>query len=214
MNVKNVTIFGGTGETGLLVVKKALAKGYGVTVYARSPSKITFEHHNLDVITGELDDFDEIKRAVQATNAVISVLGPKAKTKGTKISEGTKNIVSAMEQTRVKRLIATATPVFKVKEDEFQWSFAFEDFIMKNLYKNKYQDIIETGKIITGSNLDWTLVRLPMLSSKPATGNLNIGYPGDGNVHFFSLSKEDLADFLVQQVENRSFFGKAPVISN
>lgn len=214
MNVKNVTVFGGTGETGLLVIKKALSKGYGVTAYARSPSKITFEHYNLDVIEGELDDYNKVKKAVQATNAVISVLGPKAKTKELMVAQGTKNIVSAMEQTRVKRLIATATPTFKVKEDEFQLSFALSDLVVKNLFKNTYREILETGKAITKSDLDWTLVRLPMLSSKPATGGVNVGHTGDGNVRFFSLSKEDLANFLLVQVEDRTYIKKTPVISN
>lgn len=214
MNVKNVTIFGGTGETGLLVVKNALAKGYGVTVYARSPSKLTFEHHNLDVLEGDLDDFNQVKKAVQATNAVISVLGSKGKTKDTLISDGTKNIILAMEQTRVKRLIATATPSFRVEEDEFHLGFDFRDLVMKNLFKTRYRDIIKTGEIITGSNLNWTVVRVPVLNNKPATGNLRVGYTGDGNVRFFSLSKEDLANFLVQQVESRSYIRKAPVVSN
>jgi hypothetical protein len=119
-----------------------------------------------------------------------------------------------MHKYGAKRLIATATPSYPDSRDTFQLSFALAVFMIKTLMKQTYRDIVETGKIVAHSSLDWTLVRLPMLSSKPATGNLKIGYLGSGNVSLFSLSREDLANFLVQQVGHYKYIGEAPVISN
>ncbi|HCE57022.1 NAD(P)H-binding protein [Maribellus comscasis] len=39
----NLTIFGGTAETGILVIKKALEAEYRVTAFARNPAKISFQ---------------------------------------------------------------------------------------------------------------------------------------------------------------------------
>jgi short-subunit dehydrogenase involved in D-alanine esterification of teichoic acids len=50
---KNVLIFGGTGPTGLLVVKKTLDHGHIVTVYVRNEAKLSGDikaHANIKVL--------------------------------------------------------------------------------------------------------------------------------------------------------------------
>lgn len=209
-----VTIFGGTGTTGLLVIQKALSAGHNVTAFARTPSKISIQHSNLSIIAGGLTDTDKIETAVKDADAVISVLGPTGKSKGLVISNGIKNIITAMKKHGVRRLIATATPSYKDSNDKFQFGFAFGVLMVKALLKDTYQDIVETGEQIARSQLDWTIVRLPMLSNSPSKGKLNIGYTGDGKVKLFSLTRTDLADFLIKQLDDKNYFQQAPVISN
>lgn len=209
-----ITIFGGTGEAGLILVKKALKKGHNVTVFARTPSKISFQNIHLRIIKGELTDIASLEEAIRGADAVISVLGPVAKTKGLTLANGVKSIISVMKKNNVKRLIATATPSFKDEKDKFQFGYAVTIFMIKNMLKNSYLNIVEIGKHITTSELDWTLVRIPMLSKGSAKGHLKIGYPGEGKVNLFSLNREDLADFLLQQLDNKEWLRKSPVISN
>lgn len=210
----NITLFGATGETGLLFVERALTAGHNVTVYARTPSKITIKNKKLTVIKGELNELSNIEEAIQGADAVISILGPTKDTKGLVIADGTKNIVSAMKKHGVKRLIATATPSFKDSNDKFQFGFAFAVLMIKTLTKNSYQNIVESANIVANSDLDWTIVRLPMLSNKPTNNRLNVGYTGDGKVNLFSLSRADLADFLLQQIEDKTYLHQSPLISN
>lgn len=210
----NITIFGGTGATGQLLINKALQSGYTVTAFVRTPTKISVQHHNLKIVKGELTDIDKIDEAIKNAEAVISVLGPYPKTKGLVIADGVKNIIESMKKNGVKRLIAIATPSFKDKNDKFQFGFAYGVFMIKTILRHTYNNIVLTGKYISESDLDWTIVRLPMLSNKPATGKLNIGYTGEGKVDLFSLSREDLANFLIQQIDNKTYIKKAPIISN
>jgi nucleoside-diphosphate-sugar epimerase len=210
----NITIFGGTGKTGLLLIEKALKSGHTVTVFARTPSKISIQHNNLKIVKGELEEHGKIEEAIKNADAVLSVLGPTQKTKGLALAKGIKNIVDAMKINNVKRLIATATPAYKDSNDKFQIGFAFGIFMVKALIKDSYNNIVLTGNYIAESGLDWTIVRLPMLSDKPANGKINAGYTGDGTVSLFSLSRADLADFLLQQVDNKKWLRKSPVISN
>lgn len=210
----NITIFGGTGKTGLLLIEKALKNGHTVTVFARTPSKISIQHNNLKIVKGELEEYGKIEEAIKNADAVLSVLGPTQKTKGLAIANGIKNIVDAMKKNDVKRLIATATPAFKDSNDKFQIGFAFGIFMVKMLIKDSYNNIVLTGKYIAESGLDWTIVRLPMLSDKPANGKINAGYTGYGAISLFSLSRADLADFLLQLVDNKKWLHKSPVISN
>lgn len=210
----NITLFGATGETGQLLIEKTLAVGHNVTVFARTPSKISVKNERLTVVKGELTELSNIEKAVQGADAVISILGPTRETKGLVIADGIKNIISAMEKNGVKRLIATATPSYKDNNDKFQFGFAFGVFMIKTLMKDAYQNIVETGNLIAKSNLDWTIVRFSILKNKPETGNLKIGYPGEGKVGFSSLTRADLADFLLKQIEDKTYLHKSPVISN
>ena len=43
-----ITIFGASGAIGKLFVKKALEDGYVVKAYVRNPSKLDFNHQNLE----------------------------------------------------------------------------------------------------------------------------------------------------------------------
>lgn len=52
------------------------------------------------------------------------------------------------------------------------------------------------------------------LKNKPAKGDINIGYTGDGNFNFFELTRTDLADFLIKQLNDNAYIQKAPTISN
>lgn len=210
----NITVFGGTGDTGLLLIQKALAEGHRVTVFARNLAKIPFQHDKLSTFQGDLDEPENIDKAVKGADVVISILGPSGKTKGLVISNGLKNIMAAMKENGVQRLIATSTPSYPDSKDRYQFGFAFGIWMVKTLLKDTYQDIVATGTAITSSTLDWTLVRLPMLSNQPASRNLNIGYTGDGKVKLFSLSRAGLADFLLTQLEDKTYLHQAPVISN
>ncbi|MFD0998084.1 NAD(P)-dependent oxidoreductase [Ohtaekwangia kribbensis] len=210
----NITVFGGTGATGLLVIEKALQSGHTITAYARTPTKIPIQHKNLRILKGELVEFNKIEEAMKGADVVISILGPTQHTKGLVIAEGIKNIVEVMKKAEVKRLIAIATPSFRDSNDKFQFGFSLSAFMVKNLLRDSYDNIVLAGKYIAESNLDWTIVRIPMLSNKTATGNVNVGYLGDGTINLFSLSRADLADFLLQQINNRKYIHKAPAISN
>ena len=76
------------------------------------------------------------------------------------------------------------------------------------------KDIVAMGTHIRESKLDWTMVRVPMLKNKPAKGAIKIGYTGDGNFNFFELTRNDLTDFLIEQLNDIGYIQKAPTISN
>lgn len=212
----NITIFGGTGKTGQLVVRKALNKGYSVTVFARSPSKISIVHDKLKIMKGEINDYQAVGDAIKQTDIVISMLGPVSadKGKGLPIMAGFYNILKAMNEYKVNRLIATSTPSFEIEDDQFQFSFVLARLMVKTVMNNAYQNIVQSAHLICNSKVNWTIVRLPMLSDKPGLGRVVTGFRGDGMIKLFSLRRDDLADFLLSQIDDTRFIRKAPIVSN
>lgn len=209
-----VTIFGATGAAGLLVTRTALDDGHEVTVYARNPGKLNLRHDRLTVVPGELADRAAIAKAIVGRDAVISVLGPTFKAVGHPVTDGTKAIIAAMQAHGVRRLIATSTPSSVDQQDRFALSFALAIRLIRLLQRSAYDDIVGAAIAIRASGLDWTLVRLPMLTSKPAASPPIIGHVGTAGVRLFSLSRQVLADFLVGQLADRSWIQQAPVLSN
>lgn len=211
----NITIFGGTGVSGLLTIKEALESGYHVTVFARNTEKISFQHKNLHIIKGELYEADKVNQAIIGADAVITLLGPMNFDKSLPISNGAKLIIKSMRQNNVKRLIAAVSSSFRDPKDKFHFWIDFGVWVLKIIARNSIlKDIEELGKTVKDSKLDWTMVRLPKLSNQKPKGKFNVGYSGDGKVKNFWLSRADLASFLIKQVDDRTYLHQAPIVSN
>jgi len=101
-----VLVIGATGGTGREIVKQALERGHDVVALARKPSRIKFTHDRLHVARGDVMDPASLDAAMPGCEAVVCALGHKRWLGPSKIlSEGTRNIVRAMEKHGVKRLV-------------------------------------------------------------------------------------------------------------
>src|SRR5712692_4946670 len=101
-----VLIVGATGGTGRLLVAQALERGYAVTALVRDSSRLQVKHPQLKVIQGDVLDYASVEAAVGGQDAVLSALGHKRFFYPTRIlSEGTRNILRAMEINGVPRLV-------------------------------------------------------------------------------------------------------------
>jgi NAD(P)H-binding len=114
----------------------------------------------------------------------------------------------------VRRLIATSTPSWVDPGDRFAFSFWLAIRLIRTLQRSAYDDIVGAANAVHTSGLDWTLVRLPMLTNKPDTSPPVTAYIGAADLRLFWLSRNVLADFLVGQLANQASIHKAPVLSN
>lgn len=209
-----ITVFGVTDATGGMVVRGALDRGWQVTVYGRSPARFGLKHEKLRVINGALDDTELIAKAVKGSRAAISLLSPQGMSKGMPMSKATERILAALQEHKVKRFICVSTPSVTDREDSFDIRFKLAVALTRLTVPLAHGDIVRTATAVRGSELDWTIVRLPKLTDKPASGELRVGYLGKGVVRLFSLSRPSLAEFLLDQVTDDTYVHKAPAISN
>ncbi|MES9729517.1 NAD(P)-dependent oxidoreductase [Bacillus safensis] len=172
----NITIFGATGAIGQLLTQFALENGDFVTVYVRNPEKIKQKHSNLRIVTGELTNTSAIETAVSEADVVISTLGPgidlSRKRKGTPIADGHNRIVKAMKKFTKKRLITLATPALQSEDDKKSLSTILPRILPKLFMPNGYAEMKKIGELIKQSNLDWTVVRIILISN--TKGNLTV----------------------------------------
>ncbi len=98
---KKYVIFGATGPTGLLLVQQSLALGHHVTTYIRNPDKlitaIPEAATKVNIVKGELDNHEEMEKAIQGQDVVIVSLGGRGLlSRDSTCSVGTKAIIEAM----------------------------------------------------------------------------------------------------------------------
>jgi putative NADH-flavin reductase len=200
-----ITIFGATGRTGHLLAGQALAAGHQVTAYARHPERLRIVHRDLRTVGGELDDDAAIRGAVRGADAVIEGVGA--------VSEGTRRIVTAMQDAGVTRLVAISTCSAEDPADRPDPKVRALVRLVKTAAPGPYAQVRAAAQIIRASDLDWTLVRVARLTSRPAAGAISAGYYGHGAIGL-SITRADLAAFLLSQATGRTFVRQAPAISN
>jgi putative NADH-flavin reductase len=208
-----IAVFGGTGATGVLLINQALDRGHSVTAYARHPEKLGIDDDRLTVVAGELSDAAAIERVVKGSDAVISLLGQGRPVKGTPIALGTRAILAAMDTSGVRRIIAVATASAPDPRDQPGLRTRFFVGISKRFMRPAYDDVVATAQAIRESDRYWTIVRPPFLTNGRLTGQVSVGYLGDGVTGTY-LSRANAADFMLKQLRTDTYVRKAPIVTN
>lgn len=206
-----LAIFGGTGKTGQHLIRQALDGGHEVIALARTPSKLALQHSRLQVVEGGILDIAAVDTVVKGADAVLSVLGPSNNKPEFLISQGMDNILAAMQQHDVRRIIVSAGAGVRDLQDRPKVIDRFFGVVLNLLSKNVAEDMRQTVAKVRASDRDWTIVRVPMLTDQPAQGTLKVGYVGDISPR---VSRVDVAAFMLKQVDDRSNIRQAPAISN
>jgi putative NADH-flavin reductase len=207
-----ITLFGASGRTGKLVLERALAKGYRVVAPVRTPAKLAITNPNLQVLQGDVRDAAVVDTAVRGSDAVISVLGPTSNAPDFAVSKGTANIIAAMKKYGVRRLILSTGAGVRMDGDQPKFMDNAIVSILKVVNKNVLQDMIETVDLVRKSDLEWTIVRVPMLTDDAPSGHVRTGAVGkDVGTR---VGRTDMADFILEQLTDASNLRRAPAISN
>jgi putative NADH-flavin reductase len=149
----NILIIGSTGGTGRQLVIQALDRDHNVTAFARNPSKIKINHNRLKVIKGNVMNVDSLRNAMIEQNIVLCALGHKRWLYPTKIlSEGTRNIIAAMKENGVKRLICETS--LGLGETIGKMGIYYTFFVIPFILPFYFWDKRKQEKIIHSSDLD------------------------------------------------------------
>lgn len=203
-----IAIFGSTGGSGKELVKQGLELGHQVTAFARTPSKLDeFNHQNLKIVQGDVFNFDEVEKAIIGQDAVLSALGNPTLKKDNTTSEGTRNIIKAMQKHGVKRFICETS--LGVGDSRNQAGFFFSKVIIPTLLKHAIADKEIQEQIIRESGLDWVIVRPGGLTDGPRTGKYRAGL--DPSISG-RISRADVAEFMLKQLDSDEFLNKTPAI--
>lgn len=206
----NILVYGASGATGHELVKQALAQGHNVTAFVRNPSKLKIKHDKLKVIQGNVINYRLVEGAVKGQDAVLSALGAASPFKyDQSVVDGANNIIKAMESNGVSRFIYMS--FVGVKESRNTAGFVIK-YIAPKLLSTEVAGHEAREKMIKQSQLQWTIVRPPTLTNGKHLVQFRSGEDISSKGFTVTISRADVADFMLRQLTDNTFLRKTPSI--
>ncbi len=204
-------ILGATGGTGRRIVEQALARGHQVTALVRSPQKAA-DLKGVTLVTGDARNEMSLRQAVKGQDAVISALGTAVSPfkEVTSLSTATRELVSAMKAEHVSRLVCITG--LGAGDSAGHGGFAFDKLILPLLLRKVYADKNRQESIIRDSGLDWIIVRPTVLNDKTRRNSIR-ALTDLSDFHGGSISREDVASFVLDQVSANIWLHSSPLIT-
>lgn len=209
----NVLVVGASRGTGALCVKAALAKGYSVSAFARTPSKLELVHERLVKVRGDFHDAASVRSAMPGHDAVIVTASVSAlselKTTPDYFSRGTKLCIDAMQEFGVKRLVVLSAQGAGESRAAANWFL--RTFVIGGILKRAFADHDAQEQLTRDSGLAWVIARPTRLTNGAAKGTYIRTADPAGHAPS-SISRADVADFLVEACEGETYVKQAVLL--
>lgn len=206
-----VLVLGATGGTGREIVREAQARGHSLTALVRSPER-ALALSGVHLVTGDARDEAALLKALEGCEGVISALGTGVSPfkEVTLLSTATKALIAAMQVSGTKRLVCITG--MGVGDSRGHGGILYDRVIQPLLLAKVYEDKERQEELVRASALDWVLVRPTVLNNKAGTGQIRVLTNLSG-FHGGTISRKDVARFVVDQLVERTWLGKTPLIS-
>jgi putative NADH-flavin reductase len=189
-----ITVFGATGRTGRHLLAEGLRRGHQLTAFTRRPDALADAAALAAVVVGDARDPEAVRKAVDGADAVISTISAERRTGPYPVAEATAVIAAAMADLGVRRLVVTSP--YGMVADRPRLLAP----LVRRWLAAVFADASAMERAIAASELDWTVVRLPLLTDRPArgrfrtSGELFAGGP-------YALARADAAAALLDTAE-------------
>lgn len=163
------------------------------------------------MVHGDVLDLSAVSETVAGCDVVVSALGPTRGSDRDVRRRGTANVIDAMRATGVRRLVVVGGFHVQFPGDGAnigRWLL----LPILSLQRNLVSDTTAMGHVVRTSDMDWTLVRIPRVTSG---GTSNDYRSGDLKLApWHSATRGNIARFVLLCVPDSSWVGRAPIIAN
>jgi uncharacterized protein YbjT (DUF2867 family) len=199
-----VLIVGATGGTGRQLVAQALERGYAVTALVRDPSRLQVNHPKLTVIQGDVLDAGAVANAVRGQDAVLCALGHKRFFAPTRVlSDGTRNILGAMEAHGVRRLVCETS--LGIGDSAGRMGLSYTFFVIPLILPFYFWDKTRQERLIAASGVEWVIVRPGVLTNRDAKGQFHHGRRVGSFLLTVRIARADVAAFMLDQLVSDTY---------
>lgn len=209
-----IIVFGATGGTGKLILTQAVAKGHTVTAFVRNPDGLP-AHPQIHVVQGDPFDRAAVVDAIRGHRAVLSALGARDLKKSNVLAQAIPNILQAMGQEYVTRIIVLGAA--GVRPDYGKYQNALTTMALwvakKTMLRHPFVDQTAQERLLAASDADYTIVRAPRLLDGPFTGTYRV-LPDALPPGALRISRADVADFMLLQLTDPRFHRQGPYIGS
>lgn len=207
-----LTVLGGTGRIGRLVVEQALEAGHDVTVLVRDPHRLAALADKVRIVPGRVRDPEAVASAVGGADAVISAIGPDRNDADqvTELRNGMRNVIAVMRDYHVRRLVNLSGAAVDAPGDRKPALDRIASRIVRLFSRHVVAAKQAEFDELRETDLDWVAVRPPLVTDGPRTGRYRAGEdvlkPGAW------ISRADIAHFMLAQATDPTFARRAPFV--
>jgi uncharacterized protein YbjT (DUF2867 family) len=215
----NILVVGATGGTGRATVEKLLNEGHAVTAFSRSAARLADGSGRLVTINGDVTDPDEVERAMHAQDVVIVTLGIRenplrvrflgtARTAGDVRSVGTRNVIAAMRNQGVRRLVVQSS--YGVGETRGLLGFV-DRLFFKLILKPQIDDTEAQEDAVRNSGVDWVIAQPVHLTDDDSDAPPFLSV--QGQTRLMKVARRSVARFLAVAALGSEYIGKSVAVS-
>jgi len=209
-----IAIFGASGATGRLLTRRCIDGGHRVTALLRTPGSFDMRGQ-IHVVEGSVFDADAVARTLDGADAVLSALGAHSLCREDVLERAVPVIVGAMQEKGVRRIIVLGSAGARdgAMARQPAWRrWVVEKLVNRTLLKWPVASQRAQYAALASSGLDWTMAMPPLLTNGRGRGHWRVDAealpPGASRI-----AREDVASFMMQQLEERQWVGKGVYIS-
>lgn len=205
-----IAVIGGTGKSGTYLVQELLNRMIPIKLLLRTSSPFETTNPLVEIVRGDARDIQAISSLLEGCNAVVSTLSQPVGEESI-FSDAARNILQAMKEKGISRYIVTAGLNVDAIGDHKNEKVRFATDWMYQNYPKTTKDRQVEYELLSGSEIDWTLVRLPMIIQTEKRFPMEVSLtdcPGE------NISATDLAHFLADQLSSDDYIRKSPFIAN
>jgi uncharacterized protein YbjT (DUF2867 family) len=209
-----ILVIGASRGLGLETVRTALADGLDVRALSRTAGAMPIEGERLEWVFADARERSQLAPALVGVDAVIMTLGvapsPTVLLGGTTLfSASTRVVIDAMKVSGARRLIVVTG--LGAGDSRGHGGFIYDTILFPLLLKRVYDDKDVQEQMLRHSGLDWTIVRPGLLTRAPASGRyLALDNPAEWRAG--TISRADVAAFLVAEVRSPRHIGRTPLL--
>jgi uncharacterized protein YbjT (DUF2867 family) len=201
-----VLVLGANGQLGRVVAEKLVIEGHQVRGFARRIPAGEDRLPHAEYFEGDALNENSILKALSGQDVVVNTIGSGTLRKNTVETDTTRLVLKAMIQTPIKKYIAMSAGMVAPV------SFVFDHIIRPLFFGNLYREHREVEDLVRASNLDWTIVRPPKLTNRPARGYVeSTDARPKGPITF---SRSDVAAFISKVIANKLYWHQAVFLTS
>ena len=218
-HAQNVLVVGATGGTGRATIDALLNRGHRVTAFSRNAESLDVRSDRLTLWNGDATSPRDVERAVSGHDAVIITLGitesplrvrlfGAAKTPNDVRSAGTRNVIAAMREHGVRRLVVQSSYGVGETRSSLRW---LERLFFSLLLKPQIEDTEIQEVEVRESGVDWVLAQPVHLTDDESDAMPFAS--AEGQVREWKISRKGVAQFLALAAQVPDYVGQSVALS-
>jgi putative NADH-flavin reductase len=204
-----VTVFGANGRVGQQIVRIALQKGYKVKAAVHSSSNLS-KDPNLEIVIADIYKLADVEKAIAGSDVVFSALSSWGTPGKDILSSGIKNIIKAMDQQNIKRLISLTGSDARATGDDLSMVHRLSHLAISFIAKKIIIDSEEHLKLLEVSDLNWSVVRSSVMNNRSKIDDFKL--TSNRPTPWSTINRGSVAKAMVNLANGDDYSKSAPYI--